>query len=281
MAKVTKNTKVLRTLRFLLGLRRPEAHVPLAPYGLTQQELEAAAQLVRAATEPQLRKTNYGAVNPALLDELDVIDNQWFPIIKHVLTRHSPEIADWTFLNLAQSTGIDLVVSLGTLFSRLGALADGSSPFGEQGVVAFHTLQARGLTDEVLERINQLLGSVAEFSSGPSFDEAAHEEAIDKLWAWYLEWSGIARTVIKTRTVLRALGFRRRSGASLAEEIVEELQVPGDDVGTADTLPGGIVVSGALPAASNGALPPANGASNGALNTASNGASALSQAAVQ
>jgi hypothetical protein len=47
MAKVPKHTKVLKTLRFLLGLRRPEAHGPLRPYGLTQ---------VQAATELQLRE---------------------------------------------------------------------------------------------------------------------------------------------------------------------------------------------------------------------------------
>jgi hypothetical protein len=52
-----------------------------------------AAQLVRAATEPQLRKPISGTVNPALLDELDVIDNQWFPIIKYALTQQSPEIS--------------------------------------------------------------------------------------------------------------------------------------------------------------------------------------------
>lgn len=49
MARVTKNQKVLKTLRFLLGLRRAEAHGPLAPYGLTPDELGIAAQLVRAA----------------------------------------------------------------------------------------------------------------------------------------------------------------------------------------------------------------------------------------
>jgi hypothetical protein len=290
MAKVTKNTKVLQTLRFLLGLRRPEAHSPLAPYGLTQQELEIAAQLVREATEPQLRKSSYDGVSPALLDELDVIDNQWFPIIKYVLTRHSQEIADWTLLNLAQTTGIDLIVSLSTLFSRVGALADGTSPFGKQGVEAFHTLQARGLTDEVLAHIKQLLSSVTQFNSNqPGFDEAAQEQAVDKLWAWYLEWSGIARTVIKNRTVLRRLGFLRRATvASLEDDISEEVQAQKNDLGTADTLPGGVVVSPALPPASNAALPVAkpansasNGASNGALSVASNGASVLSQPAMQ
>ena len=40
--------------------------------------------------------------------------------------------------------------------------------------------------------------------------EAALARAEVALWAWYLEWSGIARAIIKDRRVLASLGFRGR-----------------------------------------------------------------------
>ncbi len=225
MARVTSNQKVYRVIEFLLGLRDPRVNQALVPYGLSQRELSIAHQLVRAATEPRLAHRPGAAVSPALLERLDAIDNHWFPIIKFALVRHFSPIAEWVFLNLSQSEGADLVVSLGTLFSRVRQLADGSSPFGEEGKEAFALLQERGLTDDVLADIDQQLASVEQFETPvETFDPEVYEEAVDKLWAWYLEWGGIARTVIKNRRVLRSLGFLRPKGspAPTPEEEAEE-----------------------------------------------------------
>jgi len=39
------------------------------------------------------------------------------------------------------------------------------------------------------------------------------------MWAWYLEWSAIARTVIQNAAQRRALGFgKRRSGAAVSDQ---------------------------------------------------------------
>lgn len=46
-------------------------------------------------------------------------------------------------------------------------------------------------------------------------------EAEEKLWAWYLEWSTIARTAITDRRLLKMLGFLRSSGAKAEEEELE------------------------------------------------------------
>ena len=54
----------------------------------------------------------------------------------------------------------------------------------------------RGLTDED--------------SSEPVVDPEARATAEAHLWAWYLEWSGIARATVKDRRVLAALGLRPR-----------------------------------------------------------------------
>ena len=48
MAKVTKNQRVLRAVKFLMGLRDPRAHRPLMAYGLTKAVLEEGQDLLRA-----------------------------------------------------------------------------------------------------------------------------------------------------------------------------------------------------------------------------------------
>jgi hypothetical protein len=44
-----------------------------------------------------------------------------------------------------------------------------------------------------------------------------HEEAVEGLWAWYLEWSTIARTVIQNRRHLKMLGFLSQSSSNNSE----------------------------------------------------------------
>ena len=48
---------------------------------------------------------------------------------------------------------------------------------------------------------------------------AAREEAEGEMWAWYLEWSTIARTTISDGRLLQRLGFgTRRARAAASEE---------------------------------------------------------------
>lgn len=67
-------------------------------------------------------------------------------------------------------------------------------------------------------------------SRGDGSRQQAAEEA---LWAWYLEWGGIARLVVSDRRALRAMGFlsRRRAGGDEAEEDLDEA---GDSDGATD-----------------------------------------------
>ena len=70
----------------------------------------------------------------------------------------------------------------------------------------------RGLTDEELAAARALLARVQRgpSSSEPVVDPEARATAEAHLWAWYLEWSGIARATVKDRRVLAALGLRPR-----------------------------------------------------------------------
>ncbi len=43
-------------------------------------------------------------------------------------------------------------------------------------------------------------------------EEASFDKAERELWAWYLEWSAIARNAIKQRSLLKKLGFLQDDG---------------------------------------------------------------------
>lgn len=68
------------------------------------------------------------------------------------------------------------------------------------------------------------------FSS--SYDSSVEEQA---LWNWHLEWSGIARVVIRDRRPLRLLGFLRTVRRPDGRE--EDVVVTDEDVDTDEPEP--------------------------------------------
>jgi hypothetical protein len=52
------------------------------------------------------------------------------------------------------------------------------------------------------------------------------------MWAWYLEWSTIARQVITDRKLLRSMGFLRKDGRDATADEVESDEVETDEVET-------------------------------------------------
>jgi hypothetical protein len=187
-------------VQFLMGLRNPRAHRELMAYGLTREVLEEGQNL--------------------LLMNLDAFENQWFPIAKVVLSRHFPDVSEWLFNNLGQTQGIDLVVGVDAFVSRIRELDAGTSPFADRGKQAIALLRGRGFSVDVQAAVEALIQRITEFDSTPAVPVDTKEESknVAALWAWYLEWSGIARTVIKDRRVLKSLGFLRPKSAQTEEE---------------------------------------------------------------
>jgi hypothetical protein len=96
-------------------------------------------------------------------------------------------------------------------------------------------LAQRGLTQAVIDEAKAMLASattvMTEEPIGPQDPEsiAAAEEAV---WAWYLEWSAIARMAIQDRRLIYYLGFSNRRGSpgSAAGDETEEPVDEEDDV---------------------------------------------------
>ncbi|HEX7479477.1 MAG TPA: hypothetical protein VF331_16860 [Polyangiales bacterium] len=112
------------------------------------------------------------------------------------------------------------LASLATLVERLGAMDDPNGAYGADGPAARVLLTQRGLTDERLAEAKAMLDQLGTFGGDvvppPSAADPSEIEAA--LWSWYLEWSGIARAVIRDRRLLRALGFLQGHGGSVVDD---------------------------------------------------------------
>jgi len=210
MAKLSIGQKAERVLKLLLGLRNARVAETLRQYGFKDSDLAEGWRLLQRLTDGRLQQRGPAKQDPALLAQLDAWENHWFPIAGAALRGRFPEVHEWLFLNLSQTEGPGVVVTVGTLLTRLDKLA--SEPaLGERGAQARELLRERGLSDNTLQlarNLLQALGSVAPSSavSAPA-DSEQQETAERALWSWYLEWAEIARVAVKDRRLLRDLGF--------------------------------------------------------------------------
>lgn len=216
MAKMSLSDKTQRTLQFLHALGHPRIARALAGIGFKQADLDEGWTLLRT-----LREVRFDAappsVDPGVLARLDQWENRWFPVADAAIKRRHPAVHAALFLNLSQATGLDVIHTVSVLLERLDALAASSDP---EAKAALEILRARGLDDARLGEARALLTTLTTLppaSTPPDVEDAealAQREAA--LWAWYLEWSALARSVIGDRRLLRSMGFLRgkRAGAS-------------------------------------------------------------------
>lgn len=231
MARLTVGQKAQRVLAFLMGLGNPANLRAMQAYGFDQAAQEEGWTLLRRAASNRLGVQRATAATRGPVDRLDAWENHWFPISGAVLLRHHPEVHAVVFHNLSQTEGDEVVLSVGAFIDRIDDLiASGDSP-------AMATLRKHGLTDAVLDEARGLLDQViqppAEETPGGAV-RGLDSESEDAMWAYYLQWSAIARRAITDRRQLRQLGFLRSTGGSAGED---EVPAPGNDAPAAPAAP--------------------------------------------
>jgi hypothetical protein len=160
---------------------------------------------------------------PDALRALDAWENKWFAVAAATSKRRAPKAHDWVFRNLSQTEAVAVLVSVGIFVERWQLLdkAEKEGGLGVAGKEAKKILEQRGLT-----KVEGPLPDLDEIAAeGASFDEA--ETA---LWAWYLEWSKIARTTITERSLLRQFGFLRTTAGGKEEDAPEDEIEEGTDI---------------------------------------------------
>lgn len=240
MAKLTLGQKADRVLDLLLGLRNARVAAALRAHGFTNEDLTEGWTLLRAVGKTKLdAEPEQPVLDTDALQRLDEWENKWFPITSATLSRRAPEVAKWFFKNLSQTEGPAVILSVGTFLERFGKLDKPESKGGPKagGKAAKEKLLERGLTPDVLQEAQTLLDKLGGFSGPiPDLPDLEEEEAQltgaeDAMWAWYLEWSQIARTSIKQRGLLRRLGFLQGGrGGGADDEAADPEEEPADPV---------------------------------------------------
>jgi len=231
MARLTVGQKVHRTVQLILGLKLPRVAAMLAAYGFSQEDLDEGWALLRAVTGERLSVTPIPAPpDPALLDVLDGWENKWLEIAEATLRRNFADVRDEVFLNLSRTSGRDVVISVDTFVTRVEALENGTQRHKEARAL----LEKRGLTQATIQEAKDLLAKLGTITplELPKLDPVKAKEAEDALWAWYLEWSAIARSAIHDPRLLRALGFLRttsKGGVDAEDENEDDGDGDGDD----------------------------------------------------
>jgi hypothetical protein len=234
MARLTIGQKAERVIKFLIALRNPRIVAVLAQYNFTQADLDEGWNLLRQITRTRLDVVSEDApIDPDALRALDEWENKWFAISQATLKRHAPNVHDWVFRNLSQTEGVAVILSVGTFVERWERMdkAEKDDGLGTAGKDAKKLLHARGLTPKTINAAKALLtkqgqvdGPLPDLEKGAD-EETAFEAGEKALWAWYLEWSKIARTTIKQRSLLRQLGFLRVTAGGKEEEEVDDDEV--------------------------------------------------------
>jgi hypothetical protein len=226
--------KTTRVIRFLLGLRNPRIATALSSYGFKQEDMAEGWALVQALGKGKLAILPTEPRDMETLLKLDAWENQWFPIAAAALERRFPAAAAKFFLNLQQTEGPEVAVSVRTFADRYDELAAGSEKYGAEAKKAQELLASRGLTPVVVNEAKALLTMlthVAPPTAPISFEEQEAElaRAEDTLWSWYLEWSRIARVAIKQRVLLKQLGFltTRKGGVEEEDDTLTVSPAPG------------------------------------------------------
>ncbi len=209
MAKLTIGQKADRVLKLLMGLRNPRVAEALRQYGFQHKDLEEGWQRLKALTDNRLSARAPVKQDPSLLAQLDAWENRWFPVAQASLRTRFPAAHAYLFLNLTQTEGAEVILSVSTFLQRLNKLSTEPSLEGE-GPAARELLATRGLNGATIQTASALLeqlGAPAP-SAEPLVPDPAEQAAAEaQMWAWYLEWGEIARVAVTERRLLKELGF--------------------------------------------------------------------------
>jgi len=216
--------KAARVMKFMMAVRNPRIASAMAAYGFSDAELQEGWSLMNLVGRVKL-DAHTPAADTSTIEQLDQWENQWFPIVSATLQRRFPAVHAQVFKNLSQTEGPAVAVSVRTFLERYDQMGAGSGSYGAEGPQAKAVLEARGLTPAVLNQARGYLENVSKVATVDAVmaaqDPKALEKAENDLWAWYLEWSQIARIAVTQRVLLKQMGFLppRKSKATEEDDV--------------------------------------------------------------
>lgn len=211
MARLGPAGKVRRLLEFLLGLRDDRVLAALAERGFSDADRAKGWDLLRALGMTQCVLPPTSMTNSAL-DPLDAWRHEWLRLV-HVSLAHGFAEADAKLFRRIDKATLASPEVVSVFLSRFEKL-ERSNDATTQAALA--KLRERGFTAARRDEARQMLREFLQFNPpeipDPEVRRAAIRQAEAALWAYYVEWSQIARTVIKDVRLLELLGFREGRG---------------------------------------------------------------------
>jgi hypothetical protein len=230
-----------------MGARHPKVAQAMKSFGFSDEVLHEGWSRLEASAELTLVEEPSLGPNPKIIEQLDRFENVWFTVVRATLKSNYPEIHDALFAKLSQVSGRDSALTVGTFLRRLREMEAGGGVYTENGLKARELLAARGLTESVVVEAEAWIASIkttVKMDDSEIASKAEQEKAVEHLWAWYLEWSAIARIAVKDRRLLRSMGFLSGSGkASLDEELFEEASTSSAVAAVETEAPGEVEVT--------------------------------------
>ena len=175
-----------------------------------------------------------------LVAAVDAWENVWFDVADAALQRKFPEVHARVFHKLSKTSGPLVIPNVKVFLDRLAGLEESDAD-------ALELLAARGLGEMQREYAAELLAQTRadiseELEPGEEDELAQLDAAIDEMWAWYLDWSVTARTVVKSKRLRIIMGLssaaRSRADEVLEEDADEVLEEDADEVEDEDEFEG-------------------------------------------
>ncbi len=209
MANLGTAGKLRRVFEFLVGLRDERVLAALGTRGFGEPQRAQGWKLLTdlgLTRGPSLPAPRANQAEPALT----AWRYEWLRIVRASLEHDFPTVYAQLLGGLSKPGHATLGVVLTFLarFDRLQLATDALSR------AALAKLRARGLTNERIEAARRLVAAISQ-PAAPAPDtgkadkrRAEIRKAEAALWAYYVEWSQIARAVIKDERLLKRLGYR-------------------------------------------------------------------------
>jgi len=218
-----------RVLKFLSGLGKfPAIRALVVPRGYDDAEHALGWRLLHDASgyAPAAPAPAVDPVVAAAYAALDAYDNENFPIFQGALRRLHPAQEKVVFAGLSAQQGAASVQAVATFLDRVEGLA-ASKEKADQDALA--TLEKRGLGPDKRRELAALVETARGLGASPASPATPAAQAgdavgdqvarLERLKAWYDDWAGCARKVVRRRDQLMALGLAhaRRPGAQQPE----------------------------------------------------------------
>ncbi len=207
MARLGPAGKVRRVIEFMLGLRDDRVLEAMAAHGFGEADRAKGWELLRALGMTQAVPVPTSEISGTLA-LLDAWRHEWIRIV-HVSLAHSfPDVDARLFRGIGKTRqeSILFVPAFLDRFEKLERVNDASSR------AAFAKLRSRGFTAERRQEARRMLQELLHVKRptvpDPEIRRAAIHQAEAALWEYFVEWSQIARAVLKDARLLKLLGYR-------------------------------------------------------------------------